>query len=75
MTNKVWYTAWFCFDCNAELSWNTVMYSYGRCPHCGEKSGYGATIVNTRERAYYKERIAPWWKFWTPQFKRVFKDA
>ena len=74
MTNKTWHTAWFCADCNDELSWHQKMYSNGRCPHCGEKGAWAYTVVATTERAYYNERIAPWWKVWVPQFKRVFKD-
>jgi hypothetical protein len=50
------------------------MHSSGRCPYCGYKGEYSGTIIDITERAYRLVRINPIWKFWKPQFKRVFKN-
>ena len=61
-----WRTAWFCVNCDKRLSNSTVMYSDGRCLHCGYKGEHAGTIVDTYEKAYRVEfsEPSPWWKFW-----------
>jgi DNA-directed RNA polymerase subunit RPC12/RpoP len=58
-----WITAWFCVNCDAEVSWETKMGSHGRCPHCGFKGDGAVSIMKTREEAREVEDV-PWWRFW-----------
>ena len=67
-------TAWFCVACDGELSNWAVLCSHGRCPLCGHKHDSAVTIVETYERAYRLECIAPWWKFWAAKTRRVYLD-
>lgn len=57
-------TAWFCVNCDREMSYHAVMYSHGRCSMCGFKGEDAATIVETYEKAYkiIKEPSGKWWK-------------
>lgn len=58
-------TAWYCVECDHELTNHERMYSYGRCPYCGYKSLFACTIVETYEakRGSIKEKRS-WWQFW-----------
>ena len=62
-------TAFFCINCDGEVSHYTKMYSHGRCPLCGYKDPDAATIIKTTEKAYRMIR-RPWWKFW--DYKKEF---
>lgn len=71
----MWRTAYYCAECDGELTRHQKMYSDGRCPLCGHKGKYAGTIVNTTEKAYRLVRVAPWWKFWIKRFKREFAST
>lgn len=40
-----WETFYACKKCKKEISWHTMMHSYGICPHCGNTDR--GTIVDT----------------------------
>jgi DNA-directed RNA polymerase subunit RPC12/RpoP len=64
-------TAYFCVSCKEEMSFETMMHSHGRCPHCGFKHPSACTVVACFERGYYYKKINPWWKIWKKQFERT----
>jgi len=69
----MWKTAYFCIECNHELSYGQKMGSHGRCPYCGHKGMSSGTIVDVVEKGYKLERINPVWKFWKPQYERIYR--
>ena len=71
----MWKTAYFCVECKGEVSYYTRMHSYGRCPLCEYKGTHAGTIMDTKEVAYKRVRINPRYKFWKPQFKRVWAES
>lgn len=50
--NYKWENGIQCSTCFEELSNNEMMYSSGRCPHCGTKSSGANTIVKTKDFAF-----------------------
>ena len=58
-----WFTIHRCVECKERLSGTQVMYSGGRCPHCGHKAPEACTIVSTVESAARRTKL-PWWNFW-----------
>ena len=57
-------TAFFCVNCNGEITNCQRMYSHGRCPLCGYKDLSAGTIVHVAEKGYRLKRQVSWWKFW-----------
>ena len=69
----MYYNAYFCVECDKELSWHKMMNSYGRCPHCGFKSPLSATVVKCNERGYeFVRNNVSWFKFWKKHYNREF---
>ena len=60
-----YYNAWFCVECDAELTSGQRMYSDGRCPECGFKHKSAGTIVQTYEKGFRYKTIKSkhWWQF------------
>lgn len=71
-----WVTGHFCVDCEAELSFNSMMYNHGTCPACGFLHKDACTIVRCLDRSYriVKESM-PWWYFKRAIKYREFKEA
>jgi hypothetical protein len=81
----MWKTEYRCIECKKPMSYNTMMYSHGRCPMCGYKHPRACTIVECTEHGYKDETIVSqasvrpkWWEFWKPTFqaqtKRVYRE-
>lgn len=60
-------TAYFCVNCDGEMSDDTRRYNNGRCPLCGFKHPHARTFVACYERGYRlvpSEAAPSWWEFW-----------
>ena len=58
------YTAWFCLQCEKELTSDQVYHSSGRCPLCGLKHKQASSIVYTYELGYEEVKVpsGKWYK-------------
>jgi len=56
--------AYFCVECEHELSDKERSYSKGVCPYCGhiEPGTICATTEKARQFIRYRK---PWWMFWS----------
>lgn len=68
-------TAWFCKNCDHEMTFSVKMGSYGRCPYCGNKGINACTIIDTYEKAYKLKKINPIWMFWKKTFEREYLEG
>ena len=57
-----WKTAYFCVNCDKEISHHSVMYNHGRCPLCDFKHPTACTIVETytKPKIWVKHK-STWW--------------
>ena len=58
-----WQYAYFCQECNEEISDDARYFNNGMCPKCGEQSR-SSIIMTCKEVVFRWIRIVPWWKFW-----------
>lgn len=57
----VWHKAWFCIDCESELTYKQVMNAHGVCVHCGRMaSGTVCDVLAKSRRWVYVGSVGQW---------------
>lgn len=69
-----WKTGYFCVNCNAEMTYNCMMYSGGTCPACGNNDP--GAVVDCQSRGYRWVYEVIKWKgvpVWVRRIRREFR--
>ena len=59
-----WKAAYLCERCEREMSRNTMMYSNGVCPYCGNADNGTVVGCRTRAKRFIVTMRFPLWQFW-----------